>query len=295
MSYNLKILFSILSGVIFLIIFLTIFPREFGGIDYFFIFWILLIISFNVLQQIRIVRIKDDTIHIYGEFLRRQNKSQLTHKLKVSRIDSVILSEIPTGYNSGYQKITTKASISQFLDSVLGSRYNELKAIVFVCGDEKSSIIINAFSKNQISIILDTIRELGIQVLNLSDEEVFKESKTNKEQLPTQAKKFRYPIWLGVLSLIGFVSFFGFAYYSIHHGGSALSMTEASDRVSDYVEGTYYLSEHGRYTETTEEIWNNMRIFEIEMSISFGVMFITNALFMLKNIKYVKSIIQKRE
>jgi hypothetical protein len=79
-----------------------------------------------------------------------------------------------------------------------------------------------------------------------------------------------------IFTAIAMLMFLGFFALNMKYGGSATSASDAMSRYENYVDGAYYLSSHGNFTEVSYDVWRLMRTVELIVLPSFVIMFVWN-------------------
>lgn len=280
-SINTELLFVLLFGLFFIgfssyLIFVVYTNTD--PSSYIFLAFGSFIIAINTKNAVKTIVFDKNKILIKSD-LCFPVKIQLHYVFSYNEIEYASFGEIDSNKNSANQTVNSNRTP---WNNLLLSRYSVTKCIVFTLRNgDKARLIINKFSKSQIAKIVEEILSRNIIVDNLKDEDTFINHHSNDINESFSSKKIKYPLILGIVTVIGMGFFFFFLYSSSINGGSAINAETASDFFDGYEQGKYYLSDHGRYTEVSYGIWLYMRSLEILMYISFGIMFIGNASFML--------------
>jgi hypothetical protein len=280
-SINTELLFVLLFGLFFIgfssyLIFVVYTNTD--PSSYIFLAFGSFIIAINTKNAVKTIVFDKNKILIKSD-LGFPVKIQLHYVFSYNEIEYASFGEIDSNKNSANQTVNSNRTP---WNNLLLSRYSVTKCIVFTLRNgDKARLIINKFSKSQIAKIVEEILSRNIIVDNLKDEDTFINHHSNNINESFSSKKIKYPLILGIVTLIGMGFFFFYIYSVSINGGSAISAETASDFFDGYEQGNYYLSDHGEYTEVSYGIWLYMRSLEILMYISFGIMFIGNASFML--------------
>ena len=280
-SINTELLFVLLFGLFFIgfssyLIFVVYTNTD--PSSYIFLAFGSFIIAINTKNAVKTIVFDKNKILIKSD-LCFPVKIQLHYVFSYNEIEYASFGEIDSNKNSANQTVNLNRTP---WNNLLLSRYSVTKCIVFTLRNgDKARLIINKFSKSQIAKIVEEILSRNIIVDNLKDEDTFINHHSNNINESFSSKKIKYPLILGIVTLIGMGFFFFYIYSVSINGGSAISAEKASDFFDGYEQGNYYLSDHGGYTEVSYGIWLYMRSLEILMYISFGIMFIGNASFML--------------
>lgn len=89
--------------------------------------------------------------------------------------------------------------------------------------------------------------------------------------------KLRY-----ILPMIAALAFIVYVSLTRTHGGSPMSEGFARNVVEGYVDGTYYLTNHGNYTAVPYDIWELLSTFELLMNALFVIAVVWNIAYSLK-------------
>lgn len=247
--------------------------------------FIMLIITINLLNSLKQVSFCEHRFTIKAD-LGITGKIQLSHKIDYKDIKYARLEQLEINQNSFHKSIDHKTKGQQ----LLMSRYSVAKCITFYMEDDtKQSLLVYKYTKKQINRIIDEIKNRGIVLQNIGQREIFVNQHSNIDGESTQGKMIKYPPILGIITIFGVSMFFFYIYYSLKQGGGPADLELASRVYDGYIEGRYYLSNHGDYTEVSYEMYQRMKVLETTMMISFALTFISNGIYTVKNQKLLKN------
>jgi|GEM_PF-6498294 hypothetical protein len=86
-----------------------------------------------------------------------------------------------------------------------------------------------------------------------------------------QPKQDDTPKWLLILAIIAFVNFFSFMGIDLYLSGSALNGKQEN--------GKFYLGEHGRYKEVSEQVFEYSKIHSYSIFVTHGLVFLLGGMY----------------